>query len=331
MLFVLVSVFVLSGCEGIDLSQVSDEDLERLTDKAIVCKEPYMRFETGCCLDKDNNSICDRDESSQELPDLGDNLDKEDIYGEFYEKYHDKFEEKDEKELEKIEEKAKVTLREAEKEIQKAFEAMTEVQREKDDVEEDELFDARSFYFDAKDSFSKALRLFDENKFEDSIGIARKAMRSARNSREVARFGWEEYNKDRSEAEEEIKEDAEDELEDAEDLIEDALDRIEDSEEEGNDVNSSVQMVEEAKRKFREAKKAFYEERFQDAMDMARGVRDIAKRVINQEREMNFDDDEENESEDMDDDDIDEDETLEDGSKEDNSSLSLNTTDENLG
>ncbi|MBI2112289.1 hypothetical protein HYT52_02015 [Candidatus Woesearchaeota archaeon] len=58
----LLSLFTVVGCEGFDLSQVSDRDLERIADKAIVCEEPYMRFETGCCLDRNANSICDNDE-----------------------------------------------------------------------------------------------------------------------------------------------------------------------------------------------------------------------------------------------------------------------------
>ena len=55
-------VLVVSGCENIDISKLSDEDLGRIAEKAIVCNEPYIRFGTSCCLDKDSNSICDRDE-----------------------------------------------------------------------------------------------------------------------------------------------------------------------------------------------------------------------------------------------------------------------------
>src|SRR3989338_9080384 len=62
----LLSLFTVVGCEGFDLSQVSDRDLERIADKAIVCEEPYMRFETGCCLDRNANSICDSDEGIAE-------------------------------------------------------------------------------------------------------------------------------------------------------------------------------------------------------------------------------------------------------------------------
>ena len=31
----------------------------------VVCPDKYMRFEDGCCLDKDANGVCDRDETKQ--------------------------------------------------------------------------------------------------------------------------------------------------------------------------------------------------------------------------------------------------------------------------
>lgn len=33
----------------------------------IECNEPYMRFETGCCLDENENKICDSDEVKQDV------------------------------------------------------------------------------------------------------------------------------------------------------------------------------------------------------------------------------------------------------------------------
>jgi hypothetical protein len=42
---VIVLIIAVSGCS-----------------KEIVCNSPYMRMGTGCCLDTDNNSICDDDE-----------------------------------------------------------------------------------------------------------------------------------------------------------------------------------------------------------------------------------------------------------------------------
>ena len=58
----IVSMLIAMGCEGIDVSQLSDEDLARIAEQAIVCNEPYMRFETGCCLDQNSDGICDTGE-----------------------------------------------------------------------------------------------------------------------------------------------------------------------------------------------------------------------------------------------------------------------------
>ncbi len=64
-MFILSGVFLLSGCEGFDLSKVSDEDMQRVSDKLIVCKEPYIRHGMDCCLDKNKNSVCDLDEEKR--------------------------------------------------------------------------------------------------------------------------------------------------------------------------------------------------------------------------------------------------------------------------
>lgn len=61
----LFSIIFVFGCENVDLSKVSDEDLERLSEKAIVCPEKYIRFGTSCCLDQNANNICDRDEKTK--------------------------------------------------------------------------------------------------------------------------------------------------------------------------------------------------------------------------------------------------------------------------
>jgi len=58
----LILLVLLVGCENIDVSRISDSDLERIADKAIVCNAPYMRFASGCCIDQDGNKICDIDE-----------------------------------------------------------------------------------------------------------------------------------------------------------------------------------------------------------------------------------------------------------------------------
>ena len=45
---ILILVLFLVGCQS------------------VVCEKPYMRFEESCCLDKDNNSICDNDEVKEQ-------------------------------------------------------------------------------------------------------------------------------------------------------------------------------------------------------------------------------------------------------------------------
>jgi len=65
----IISVLFISACTNgqIDLNKLSQEDI----DKVIKCDAPYIRHASGCCLDKDNNKICDEDEgksSNQEQP-----------------------------------------------------------------------------------------------------------------------------------------------------------------------------------------------------------------------------------------------------------------------
>mgnify|MGYP001612701762 FL=1 len=57
----------ITACENIDLGKVSDEDLERLSEQAIKCEKPYIRFGASCCLDQNNNKLCDRDEKVTEV------------------------------------------------------------------------------------------------------------------------------------------------------------------------------------------------------------------------------------------------------------------------
>ena len=59
---VLFIAILMSACEKIDLSKLSDKDLQRVSKELVVCNSPYMRHGTDCCLDKDDNSICDSDE-----------------------------------------------------------------------------------------------------------------------------------------------------------------------------------------------------------------------------------------------------------------------------
>lgn len=65
----LICVILLSACENLDLSKVSNEDIERISKNVITCNEPYIRFGSGCCLDQNNNKICDEDESTSKNDD----------------------------------------------------------------------------------------------------------------------------------------------------------------------------------------------------------------------------------------------------------------------
>ncbi len=65
----IVLVLFLGACEELDLSEVSDADIERISEKVIVCERPYMRFASGCCLDVDDNNICDADEQTEKPKD----------------------------------------------------------------------------------------------------------------------------------------------------------------------------------------------------------------------------------------------------------------------
>ena len=65
----LFLLFVLTGCDSIDFSKLSDRDLERISEKVVVCNPPYIRFATSCCLDQNENNICDVDEGLIERDD----------------------------------------------------------------------------------------------------------------------------------------------------------------------------------------------------------------------------------------------------------------------
>ena len=71
MITALVLAVLIAGCENIDVSQISDEDMGRIAEKAIVCDEPYIRHASGCCLDVNGNKICDKDETRIEIPAAG--------------------------------------------------------------------------------------------------------------------------------------------------------------------------------------------------------------------------------------------------------------------
>ncbi len=67
-LSILITIIIfISGCTNgqIDLSQFDTSKLTKEDiDKLITCNKPYIRHEAGCCLDQNNNRICDDDELS---------------------------------------------------------------------------------------------------------------------------------------------------------------------------------------------------------------------------------------------------------------------------
>ena len=65
-IFAILMMVVFMGCDGIDVSNISDEDMKRIAEQAIVCEKPYIRHGVDCCLDQDENNICDEDEGKEE-------------------------------------------------------------------------------------------------------------------------------------------------------------------------------------------------------------------------------------------------------------------------
>ncbi|MBI3051031.1 hypothetical protein HYY74_01095 [Candidatus Woesearchaeota archaeon] len=54
-IFLLVTFLLIAGCAGIQQQE-----------NKIVCNAPYILVGTGCCLDQDSNSVCDKDELKKE-------------------------------------------------------------------------------------------------------------------------------------------------------------------------------------------------------------------------------------------------------------------------
>lgn len=57
----ILLLFFIVGCTQIPTSHVTSD----LHEELVVCNEPYIRYATGCCLDQNNNSICDNDEKTE--------------------------------------------------------------------------------------------------------------------------------------------------------------------------------------------------------------------------------------------------------------------------
>ena len=68
-LSLLVMVIVIAGCKDIDTIEDSGKDLEKITGNVVVCNKPYILVGIACCLDINNNAICDRDEAQKEEKD----------------------------------------------------------------------------------------------------------------------------------------------------------------------------------------------------------------------------------------------------------------------
>lgn len=63
---IIISIFLI-GCAEKELSKPIDEAPEKITGMAVVCNKPYIQVGTVCCLDENDNAICDRDEIKEEI------------------------------------------------------------------------------------------------------------------------------------------------------------------------------------------------------------------------------------------------------------------------
>jgi hypothetical protein len=66
-LYLSILLSLLCGCDKIDISKITDQDMNRISQNLIVCNKPYMRYSSGCCLDVNNNSVCDLDEKTYSI------------------------------------------------------------------------------------------------------------------------------------------------------------------------------------------------------------------------------------------------------------------------
>lgn len=67
----LAGVLLMSGCTfdaGKIIGGASQEDVEKISGAVISCETPYIRHGAECCLDKDDNKICDVDEGTETPP-----------------------------------------------------------------------------------------------------------------------------------------------------------------------------------------------------------------------------------------------------------------------
>lgn len=251
LMILIASVFILSACEGIDLSQLSDEDLARIADQAIVCNAPYMRFGLGCCLDEDNDSICDEGQGAlgvdlaalyeqypglqgvveqawspefEELEDLGD--------VEFLEETKNKSQNQ----------KAETMLAVAQKEIEKAARKIEEAYNKNKSTGV-----ALEAKLEAEEIFAQALDAYNLGNFNESIDLAKESRKLANKAggKFIDKTEDDLDEDDDEEFEDEDQEDAFEAIEDAQEEIEKAEEKIEDKTADKN-VTLARSMLDEA-------------------------------------------------------------------------------------
>lgn len=65
-LIIVLVLIIATSCENKDLSEITEEHSREIIDEPIICKPPYIRYSSACCLDKNANKICDEHEETTE-------------------------------------------------------------------------------------------------------------------------------------------------------------------------------------------------------------------------------------------------------------------------
>jgi hypothetical protein len=79
LVLILVLILLVSVSRTIDLGAISkglSENLKNISGLFIKCEKPYIRHGSECCLDKNDNKICDIDEEEVSKPTPGKVIDK---------------------------------------------------------------------------------------------------------------------------------------------------------------------------------------------------------------------------------------------------------------
>ena len=56
---------IITACEKIDNSELSDNNLQSMPQEIVACNTPYIKNASSCCLDANNNGVCDGDEAKK--------------------------------------------------------------------------------------------------------------------------------------------------------------------------------------------------------------------------------------------------------------------------